>query len=229
MYKRKWAGAAAAPKLQAGPTNRDDVSKQYQVSRIVLLALVLVLPALLWATYVAARVMTVGEHDDTRPADAIVVLGTGEYSGWPSHPFGTRLERALFLYEEGLAPVVIVAGGDPEGDSYTEAAAGVRYLEHQGLPPDALLTVQGNNTYENLLEVKVLTKREGLETVLLVSERFHMLRSLTMADDLDIQAYASPTSTSPIDHSPASRFSATLREVAAYTAYVLGFGNPAPV
>ncbi len=192
-------------------------------------ALVLVLPALLWATYVAVQVVTVGERDDTRLADAIVVLGTREYSGWPSRPFGARLDHALFLYEEGLAPVVIVAGGDPEGDSYTEAAAGVRYLEHQGLPPDALLTVQGNNTYENLAEVKALTKREGLETVLLVSERFHMLRSLIMAEDLDIQAYASPTSTSPTDHNPASRFYATLREVAAYTAYMLGFGNPTPV
>jgi len=175
----------------------------------VLLALVLVLPALLWATYVAAQVVTDGERDDTRLADAIVVLGTTEYSGWPSRPFGARLDHALSLYEEGLAPVVIVAGGDPEGDSYAEAAAGVRYLEHQGLPPDALLTVQGNNMYENLAEVKALTKREGLETVLLVSERFHILRSLIMDEDLDIQAYASPTSTSPTDHNPASRFYAT--------------------
>jgi uncharacterized SAM-binding protein YcdF (DUF218 family) len=205
------------------------VSKQYHVRRIVLLALVLVLPALLWATYVAAQAVTVGERDDTRPADAIVVLGTREYSGWPSRPFGARLDHALFLYEEGLAPVVIVAGGDPEGDSYTEAAAGVRYLEHQSVPSEALLTAGGDNTYENLLEVKALTKREGLETVLLVSERFHMLRSLIMAEDLDIQAYASPTSTSPTDHNPASRFYATLREVAAYTAYVLGFGNLTPL
>jgi uncharacterized SAM-binding protein YcdF (DUF218 family) len=196
---------------------------------VLLLAVVLVLPALLWAAYVSLRVATVGERDDQRPADAVVVLGTTEYSGWPSRPFSARLDHALYLYEEGLAPLVIVAGGDPEGDFYTEAAAGVRYLEHNGLPSEALLTAGGDNTYENLLEVKALAEQESLESVLLVSERFHMLRSLIMAEDLDIQAYASPTSTSPIDHSPASRFSATLREVAAYTAYVLGFGNPAPV
>ena len=204
------------------------MSKQHRV-RVVLLAVVLMLPALLWAAYVALRVATVGERDDQRPADAIVVLGAQEYSGWPSRPFSARLDHALSLYEEGLAPVVILAGGDPEGDSYTEAAAGVRYLEHQSLPSEALLTAGGDNTYENLLEVKALTKREGLETVLLVSERFHMLRSLAMAEDLDIQAYASPTSTSPTDHNPASRFYATLREVAAYTAYVLGLDNSAPV
>jgi uncharacterized SAM-binding protein YcdF (DUF218 family) len=124
---------------------------------------------------------------------------------------------------------VVIAGGDPEGNSYTEAAAGVRYLEHQGLPSDALLGVGGDNTYENLLEVKALAYREDLETVLLVSERFHMLRSLVMANDLEIQAYGSPTSASPRDHNPALRIYYTLREVAAYTAYVLGLRNPTPV
>ncbi len=133
------------------------MSKQHRVRVILLLAVILVLPALLWATCVTLQVRAVGKHDDTRPADAVVVLGSKEYSGWPSRSFSARLDHALYLYEEGLAPLVIVAGGDPEGDSYTEAAAGVRYLEHQGLPPDALLTVGGDNTYENLREVKALT------------------------------------------------------------------------
>jgi hypothetical protein len=74
------------------------VNKQHRV-RVVLLAVVLMPPALLWAAYVALRVANVGERDDTRAADAIVVLGTQEYSGWPSTPFSVRLEHALFLYE----------------------------------------------------------------------------------------------------------------------------------
>jgi vancomycin permeability regulator SanA len=78
---------------------------------VLLLAAVLVLPALLWAAYVALRVATVGERDDQRPADAVVVLGTQEYSGWPSRSFSARLDHALCLYEEGMAPLVIVAGG----------------------------------------------------------------------------------------------------------------------
>lgn len=204
------------------------MSKQHRVRVVLLLAVVLVPPALLWATYLALRVMTVGERDDPRPADAVVVLGTQEYSGWPSLPFSARLDHALSLHEEGLAPLVVIAGGDPEGDSYTEAAAGVRYLEHQGLPSDALLAAGGDNTYENLREVKILAEREGLETVLLVSERFHMLRSLVIADDLEIKAYGSPTSTSPRDHDPALRFYYILREVVAYTAYMLGLRNPTP-
>jgi uncharacterized SAM-binding protein YcdF (DUF218 family) len=205
------------------------VKKEHQRRIVLLLAVILILPALVWAAYVTLRVVTVGERDEYRPADAIVVLGAREYSGWPSSPFGARLDHALSLYKEGLASRVIVAGGDPEGDSYTEADAGARYLEHRGLPPDALLTIGGDNTYENLREAEALAEREGLETVLLVSERFHMLRALAIADDLGMQAYGSPTSTSPRDHNPAWQLYYTLREVAAYTAYfLLGLRSPTP-
>ena len=200
--------------------------EQYRGRILQLLATILVLPALFWAAYVTLRVVSVGERDEHQPADAIVVLGAREYSGWPSSPFAARLDHALFLYEEGLAPLVIVAGGDPEGDSYTEAEAGTRYLDFHSLPPEALLTVGGDNTYENLREAETLAQREGLETMLVVSERFHMLR---MAEDLGIQAYGSPTRTSPRERNLAWRLYYTLREVTAYTAYsLLGLKSPTP-
>ena len=205
------------------------MKKEHQRRIVLLLAVILIPPTLVWAAYVTLRVVTVGERDEYRPADAIVVLGAREISGWPSSSFGARLDHALSLYKEGSAPRVIVAGGDPEGDSYTEADAGARYLEHYGLPPDALLTTGGDNTYENLREAEALAEREGLETVLLVSERFHMLRALAIADDLGMQAYGSPTNTSPTDQNPAWQLLYTLREVAAYTAYsLLDLRGPTP-
>jgi uncharacterized SAM-binding protein YcdF (DUF218 family) len=104
-----------------------------------------------------------------------------------------------------------------------------RYLEHRSLPREALLTVGGYNTYENLREAEALAQREGLETMLVVSERFHMLRSLTMAEDLGMQAYGSPTRTSLRERNPAWRLYYTLREVSAYSAYsLLGLKSPTP-
>jgi len=200
----------------------DEQTLRAWVSR-ELLVILLVLLVLFWAAYVALQVVTVGAHDERRPVDAIVVLGAGEYLGWPSVPFGARLDHALSLYEEGLAPLIIVTGGDPDGNSYMEADAGARYLEHHGLPPDALLTVGGDSTYENLREAKALAEWEGLETVLLVSERYHMFRSLTIAADLGMQAYGSPTTISTSEQTPAGRLYyslySSLREVAAYSAY----------
>ena len=198
-------------------------------SAILLVSGVLMPLVLLWASYVVLQVETIGRRDDARPADAIVVLGTDQEQGWPSPAFRARLDHALSLYEEGVAPLVVVAGGNPEGDSYTEAAAGVSYLEFYGLPSDSLLTVGGNNTYQSLQEVETLAEREGWENVVLVSERFHMFRSLVIADDLGLRAYGSPASTSPGEHNPVRRLYSVLREVVAYTAYILGIRSPTPL
>jgi uncharacterized SAM-binding protein YcdF (DUF218 family) len=202
--------------------------KKHRRRAVSLLPIVLVLPAVSWAAYVALQVVSVGNGDDPHPSDAIVVLGTWEDEGWPSDLFGARLDHALSLYKEGVAPLVIVAGGDPEGDSYTEAAAGTRYLEYRGLPDEVVLTVGGNNTYENLREVRALAQQQNIETMLVVSDRFHMFRSLSIAEDLELQVYGSPTTTSPVEAAPAWRLYYTLREVAAYSAYVLGLRSPTP-
>jgi uncharacterized SAM-binding protein YcdF (DUF218 family) len=204
------------------------LKKKHRRRAVSLLPIVLVLPAVSWAAYVAMQGVSVGNGDDPHPSDAIVVLGTWEDEGWPSDLFGARLDHALSLYKEGVAPLVIVAGGDPEGDSYTEAAAGTRYLEYRGLPDELVLTVGGNNTYENLREVRALAQQQNIETMLVVSDRFHMFRSLSIAEDLELQVYGSPTTTSPVEAEPAWRLYYTLREVAAYSAYVLGLRSPTP-
>ncbi|MBV9453350.1 MAG: YdcF family protein [Rubrobacter sp.] len=193
---------------------------------ILLVSGALMLLVLLWVSYTVLQIESVGRRDDARPADAIVVLGTGQEQGWPSPAFRARLDHALSLYEEGIAPLVVVAGGNPEEDSYTEAEAGVRYLEYYGLPSEVLVGVGGDNTYQNLQQVEALAKREGWENVVLVSERFHMFRSLAMAQELGLPAHGSPTSTSPAEHNLVWHFYFELREVAAYTAYTLGIHSP---
>jgi len=50
-------------------------------------------------------------HDQARPADAIAVFGAAEYDGRPSPVLRARLDRALALYREHLAPLVITLGG----------------------------------------------------------------------------------------------------------------------
>lgn len=82
----------------------------------------------------AFRVWQVARIDDTRPADAIVVLGAAQYSGTPSSVFEARLEQAYKLYKRGVAPQIITVGGKQEGDEYTEAASGKMYLTDRGIP-----------------------------------------------------------------------------------------------
>src|SRR3954452_14429134 len=74
-------------------------------------------------------------RQDARPAsDAIVVLGSAQYNGVPSSIFEARLEHALQLYEEGVAPMIVTVGGKAAGDQFTEAEAGADYLANAGVP-----------------------------------------------------------------------------------------------
>ena len=68
---------------------------------------------LIFAIYRQART------DQARPAQAIVVLGTAQYNGWPGPVFQARLDRALMLWRAGYAPLLVVTGGKQPGDGYT--------------------------------------------------------------------------------------------------------------
>jgi uncharacterized SAM-binding protein YcdF (DUF218 family) len=186
------------------------------------LVLGVLLAGVLWTLFVAVRIEVAGRTDDAVPSDAVVVLGAAQYQGTPSPVFKARLDHALDLYRRGIAPLVVVAGGKLEGDRYTEAAAGTRYLHSRGVPQSALLAVgEGNNTLESLQAVARALRRRDAGSVVLVSDRSHMLRSLSMASDLGLEAHGSPTTTSPIDDRTASRLRYLAREIAAYTYYRL--------
>lgn len=181
-----------------------------------------VLAGVLWTLFVFARVEIASRQDDAVPADAIVVLGTAQYQGTPSSIFQARLDHAYRLYENGTAPLVVIAGGKQEGDKYTEASAGAQYLRELGVPREALLPVgKGDSTLSSLEAVAGQLERRQLESVVLVSDPFHMYRSMEMAADLGLEVHGSPTTTSPVQDRPAAQLRYTLREVAAYTVYAL--------
>ncbi len=56
-------------------------------------------------------VLIVSQQDQRQPVDAIVVLGAAQYNGRPSPVLRARLDHALGLYRDGVAPLVVVTGG----------------------------------------------------------------------------------------------------------------------
>ena len=74
-------------------------------------------------------VLVVSQQDQRRPVDAIVVLGAAQYNGRPSPVLRARLDHALSLYRERLAPLIVVTGGVGRGDTTSEAQVGQRYLD----------------------------------------------------------------------------------------------------
>lgn len=160
----------------------------------------LVLIALIaYGGYIAVLVWQGLSADNRRPADAIVVLGAAQYNGRPSPVLRARLDHAADLYEDGLAPKIVVTGGSAPGDSTTEAGASAAYLATRGVPDsDVLREVQGRNSWESLKASALFMEARGIQSVVLVSDSFHSARITEMADDLGLDPVVSPTRTSPL-------------------------------
>ncbi len=146
------------------------------------------------------QVWSAGRHDQARRAEAIVVLGAAQYNGRPSPVLAARLDHAAELYEQGLAPVVVVTGGRAEGDRFTESSASANYLHTKGVPDDAILREnQGRNSWQSLAASARFLKARGITDVVLVSDPFHAARITGIAAELGLEAATSPTRTSPIE------------------------------
>jgi len=104
-------------------------------------------------------------------ADAIVVLGCRG-----SAALRRRLEMGIRLFEGGAAPLLVLSGGGqtdaPEAELMRRAALA------RGLPEAALLVEpMSRNTLENARETARLLSARDLRSVLLVSDRAHLLRA----------------------------------------------------
>ena len=177
--------------------------------------------------YVSYRIWDQGNRDESRPADAIVVLGAAQYNGRPSPVFEARLDHAIALYRAGIAPVLVVTGGKLPGDRTTEAAAARTYALANGVPDGAILVEdRGRTTLESLRTVGSMLRDRGEGSAGFVSDRTHMLRVLRIARDQGIAAYGSPTTTSPSDATAPRRLEATIHELGALGLYFLAGTGP---
>lgn len=179
------------------------------------------------AGFATVRILQQGALDERRPADAIIVLGAAQYDGRPSAVFEARLEHAVALWRDGIAPVFIVTGGNLPGDRTTEAAVAREFAMARGVPADAVIGEdRAHNTLASLTAVAALMRDRGLRSAVIVSDPTHMLRSLRMARDLGIQAYGSPWTTSPLGDDIGRSAPALLHELGALGVYFITGGAP---
>ena len=147
----------------------------------------------------AVAVLVWSSRDEARPAQAIVVLGAAQYAGKPSPVLRARLDHAVDLSNRHLASLLILTGGTGSGDTTSEAAVGRNYAKKHGVPDSAILVEnEGRTTSESMRAVAGMLEVRGLQSALLVSDPFHMLRLRILARRFGFTPYTSPTRTSPI-------------------------------
>lgn len=177
-------------------------------------ALAVAVAACCYVAVTFVQVVRASTRDEARPADAIVVLGAAQYDGRPSPVLEARLAHALALWQQGLAPLVVVTGGKQPGDRFTEAAAAAGWLTRRGVPDEQVLReVQGSNSWESLAAAARILRDRAAERVVLVSDGFHAMRIKGIASEVGLEAYVSPVPDSPI--AGAARLRALGRETGA--------------
>jgi uncharacterized SAM-binding protein YcdF (DUF218 family) len=191
--------------------------------RRAVLALVLVPVLVVGAT--AVSIWWVARGDDRTASDAIVVLGASQFDGRPSSVLEARLEHAKALYEQGVAPVVVTAGGRREGDRFTEAQAGADYLQARGVD-EVVVVGEGRNTLQSLQAVARVFEERGWSSATIVTDPWHSLRSRSMAEDLGMDARTSPTRAGPSVRTRGTQVRYILRETGAYLWWRITGGSP---
>jgi|GEM_PF-99694 len=149
--------------------------------------------------YNTARTDHVSENTKV---DAILVLGAAQFNGTPSKVLEARLAHALDLYNKGVAPKIIVTGGNQPGDLTTEASTSANFLIKNGVPDENILReVQGSSTYDSIRDASAFAKAQGIDEVVIVTDGFHLLRSKLIAQDFGLKVITSPAKQSPISGS----------------------------
>ena len=152
----------------------------------------------LYVAVTFGQVWWASRQDQATEASAIVVMGAAQYDGTPSPVFEARLDHALELYRQGLAPTIVVTGGNQPGDRFTEAAAGANYLLENGVPDeDIRREVDAQNSWESLAATARILEDEGVDDVILVSDPYHSYRVAHIARRLGLEVHVSPTRSSP--------------------------------
>ncbi len=169
----------------------------------------------------AGWIYTYADVRPAAPADAAIVLGAAVWEETPSPVFEERIRHAIALYRRGDVKVLIFTGGVGDEDQLAEAEVAKQYAIQRGVPAEAIYCETTSTiTYENLQGAKTILDHEDLVTALIVSDPFHMRRAVTIARDLGIEAYPSPTPTTRYrTWRSKGRFLA--REMVFYTLYLV--------
>jgi uncharacterized SAM-binding protein YcdF (DUF218 family) len=149
-------------------------------------------------TVVAREIRLQSRVDEVQPADVIVVLGAAEYRGHPSPVLQARLNHALVLYLQGMAPRILTTGGKGGDPTYTEGEVAHAYLSRHGVPSEAILVEsEGESTVRSIAGAREIMRMMNLKSCIVVSDGYHIYRVKKMLEGMGMKVYGSPRPAGP--------------------------------
>lgn len=165
------------------------------VKRIIIVELCLSLPFSLCVFAIngyikhsgGKRIISTEEAVNQKDVDCIIVLGCLVYSnGTPCDRLADRLTVGIDLYKKGASPKIIMSG-DHGRENYNEVQAMKNYAINAGVPSeDVFMDHAGFSTYETVYRAKEVF---CAKKVIIVTQKYHLYRSLYIAKKLGLDAY----------------------------------------
>ena len=132
------------------------------------------------------NIITEESAKDLKDIDCILILGAGVWGDKPSPMLEDRLVQGVSLYNNGVAPKIIVSG-DHGTEEYDEVNIMKQYEIDKGVPSeDIFMDHAGFSSYDSIYSAKELY---GAKKILIVTQKYHLYRALYIADKLEIEAY----------------------------------------
>lgn len=128
----------------------------------------------------------IGDSDEIRPVDAIIVLGSGIWGDYPTPLLAERLDTAIALYEAGASERIIMSGDGENPSHHDEPLVMANYAISRGVPEEAILLDRfGLNTHATVYRA---IHRYELNHVIFVSQHYHLERTLYLARMFGLRA-----------------------------------------
>jgi uncharacterized SAM-binding protein YcdF (DUF218 family) len=172
-----------------------------------------------WFAWVYRQIEWAAHIDNAERADAIAVFGAAEYAGRPSPVLHARLDKAVALYDRGIAPVVITLGGGSTKDSgRTEGGVGRDYLLANGVPFDRIIAeTHSFDTEQQVQRLADIAAIHHLHSIVVVSDGTHLFRIALLCRRAGLNVYTSPRA--PLGHiDDVDAAERVLHEMLSYTA-----------
>jgi uncharacterized SAM-binding protein YcdF (DUF218 family) len=164
--------------------------------KLIQLSVISSISLLSWIAYLAGSIYFYGTQTTQKQADAAIVLGAAVWDTEPSPVFQERINHAIHLYQTQQVDRIIFTGASGELHENPESIVAKNYAIDKGIPESKILVeTSSKTTFQNLYYAKEVSKKQQIQTFLIVSDPLHLKRALMMAQDLDMTAYPSPTPT----------------------------------
>ena len=149
------------------------------------------------------RIIKDNAYSNLEDIDCIIVLGAGVWGENPSPMLEDRLLEGIKLYENNVAPKIIMTG-DHGRKEYDEVNVMKKFAMDKGVPSgDIFMDHAGFSTYESLYRAKEIIEADK---VIIVTQEYHLYRALYIARALGIEAYG-------VASDPRQYVGATYREI----------------